>query len=930
MSLSPDVKFEFINQGVDENCFQVLQFIGTESLGDLFQFEIKLISQNQQLDVDAILNSDSKLILDVYGKLRVINGILSDFKYLGAVDNGHIFQATLVPKLWLLSQIITNEVYLALDINATLIQLFDESSLTESQYDLSGLTGYRKWDYRCQFGESHYDFLKRITEREGIYYFFDSNDNDKLIFCDSTAQYSAKTTSISYNLLSGLSLAVDSPIVYQWTRHNQRIAKKITIKDYNNDQPSVDLSASYVMNSSGVGEVFRYCDHLIDKEEAERLVEIRAQELLLKKEQFFGSSIDVGMSPAHLFELVDHPFQALNQRYNPIQVCHQGYSPALKYLHGSDELPYSNTLTAINADIEFRPEQKTEKPRFYGVLNAIIDSEGDGQYAHLDSRGRYRVSLPFDRRDRDGAQASWWVPMSQPNAGEGSGMHFPLLKGTEVLLSFIGGDPDRPVITGAVPNAAKPSIVSEENHTANKIKTAAGNVLEMQDEAGSNRIKLFSPHNNSYLHLGAANPVKADGITMMTNGGWYQEIAGGYQITRLTKKNQDAVRDQKSVINGKDIVVDIINESDVFPFPKADDNGKLTGTLSAADERSGNYFTHREHGEKYFWNDENIYTFGGAKNFNYGNGYEVSYVDYESNSTWDGSFGLDHYSVPGSDPSKMLVSKTIGHTYDYQHGNKEEVYLGLDAISRESLLAKTEASICGVTTTASISVLNFSFEAGIKFGVTLAASVDMTFGPQISRSDSSQDIFGFTDVAVSSANKVGLYVAPQPPDNVSTNWEVMQRMATGLLTSLGLKKQALQAAATAGSVFELTQTPPAAKLSVLGANSILVSASGITGTTTAAVNLTGGTTNLTATTASSIKGATIALTATTSSTISAPSVSASATGALMLKGGASAMVDGGPALTLKGAALTVKADGIGNINAGGMLKVSAAGLVQLG
>jgi len=727
MNLSSDVVFSFQCDGIEENSFKVLSFTGSEKLGELYQFDIQLVSYSDTVDPDQLLDSSCHLSIQSYDKTRQFNGILSNFSYLNPTENGHLFQATLVPKLWLLSQFTTNEVYLGLNLSDTLALLFDEAGLTSDEYDLSQISHYREWDYRCQFGESHYSFLKRITEREGVYFYFSQENNTaKAIFCNKNNQHPTQTTTSTYTPITGSSYSEGSPVIFQWTQNNQRVPKEVIVKDYNNDRPSVDLSARSKVDPSGLGEVFRYCDNLYDSDEASILADIRAEELFMQKTQFFGSSLDIEISPGYPLILTAHPLQKLNNEYCPISISHSGYASDLMQTQKSSEQPYSNTIQAISVDVQFRPEQKTEKPRFYGVLNALVDSEGDGKYAHIDKRGRYRVTLPFDRKDRDGAQASWWIPMSQPNAGENSGMHFPLLKGAEVLLSFIGGDPDRPVITGAVPNASKPSVVSEENHTQNKIKTAGNNIIEIEDEAGSERIKLFSPNSNSYLHLGAANPVKANGIMMMTEGGFYQEVVSGSQITMTTRKKTDAI--PEGLLNTSDQANDLIDEStlDGDIFLKGDDNGKLGDKIE--DERTGEYHFVRISGEQYTWTDGNTYTFGGSKDFGYGNGYEVNYVDPDNVSDWDGSFPIDE-SFDDEALDKILISKTIGDTYDYQRGVAKErlygdsysVHVGKTAMEGNALIANIGAGVFGFNIDAELS--------GVKFDLDLSAiKIDIELG----------------------------------------------------------------------------------------------------------------------------------------------------------------------------------------------------------
>jgi len=158
-------------------------------------------------------------------------------------------------------------------------------------------------------------------------------------------------------------------------------------------------------------------------------------------------------------------------------------------------LVYSNQFTAIpqrvsGKELQFRPERKTIKPRFYGTMNAIVDSSGDSSYAEIDDQGRYKVTIPFDLSGKSGGKASRYIRMMQPYAGSNYGMHFPLHKGVEVLLSFIDGDLDRPVINGAVPNPETNSPVSTGNQTQNMLRSAGGNELHFDDTQGSENILL--------------------------------------------------------------------------------------------------------------------------------------------------------------------------------------------------------------------------------------------------------------------------------------------------------------------------------------------------------------------------------------------------------------------------------------------------------
>ncbi|MCP3889964.1 MAG: hypothetical protein GY702_13995, partial [Desulfobulbaceae bacterium] len=197
--------------------------------------------------------------------------------------------------------------------------------------------------------------------------------------------------------------------------------------------------------------------------------------------------------PGYTFDLNDHYKDAYNRKYLVSEVTHEGHqtgyliSGLSKALDQRDEaMFYSNNFTAIYSDDQFRAEHLSEKPKISGTINAKIDAAGSGEHAELDEYGRYKVILPFDRSGKSGGKASAFFRMMQPSAGQNQGMHFPLHKGTEVLLTFIDGNPDRPVIAGAMPNPETSSPVTDGNQTKSIIRTGRSPV---DQSAGAASVK---------------------------------------------------------------------------------------------------------------------------------------------------------------------------------------------------------------------------------------------------------------------------------------------------------------------------------------------------------------------------------------------------------------------------------------------------------
>ena len=201
---------------------------------------------------------------------------------------------------------------------------------------------------------------------------------------------------------------------------------------------------------------------------------MRAEEQLVGRETFTGKTSLRGVQPGSWFELEHHPNPDLNQRYvvtSTREMMDDGHT-------------YVCEFTAIPFSVTYRPPRTVRWPRIEGLVNAIVDGDSGNRStaAPLDDAGRYRVLLPFDEAAADGGRASRLVRRVQPSAGAGYGMHFPLHIGTEVAVGHVNGDPDRPMIVGAVPNASTQSPVSGANAPQSRISTGSGLVFELDDD----------------------------------------------------------------------------------------------------------------------------------------------------------------------------------------------------------------------------------------------------------------------------------------------------------------------------------------------------------------------------------------------------------------------------------------------------------------
>lgn len=678
----------------------IVKFTGDEGISKLFEFTIELKSSNADLDIDAILESPASLEISLGDDVRKIQGIVSHFDAVRQINHETIYVATLVPRLWELSLYHTNEVYLEQTVTEIIETVLQEAGLTSLDYDVSGIEDNdvtsKVWPYKCQYGETHLDFISRLMERDGIYYYFVEGEvGEKVVFCNHlNFQEAISIPNVLYSPMSSLEINSLENTVNSFVSQQKRLPHKVLVKDYNDDKPSVDIKGEAIIDESANknSEIYVWGQNIESPEEGDVLAQIRAEEFLATKRTYHGESSVVRLLTGFNFTLKDHFRQTCNQEYLLLSISHEASNPsALDFSGGIGELPpvYSNSFSAIAADVQYRSEIITNKPEIHGTLNAFIDSEGDGQYAEVDEEGRYRVTMPFDRIDRDGGKASHYLRMSQPFSGENQGMHFPLRKGAEVLLTFIGGDPDRPVIAGSIPNASQPSVVNADNHTNSMIKTGAGNKIELEDKDGKNRIKLETGDGKTYFHIGSPNH-DGDGVVLLTAGMERKEVLGGQQILTAAKDfpyNDDGdCFVSAGQVDDLGNVIDDANELLAYQFPKLPlEKDASSGLFNKENELSGDRLFERRIGEKHFWSAGHEFYYGGGNVYGFGGGITEDHAarvhssDDDDNGPFVGEDRIkgiwNHLAAGGKIGLKadaidsMLVEKTWGSTISYQNGN---------------------------------------------------------------------------------------------------------------------------------------------------------------------------------------------------------------------------------------------------------------------
>jgi len=554
--------FSFTSMAYPGDTFAVATFDIREALSELFEIELVLVSRENEIDFDEVLESPANCIIHQDGKNLTLFAIVREFEQLHR-HKGHVcYRALLAPKLWWLTLVRQNRVFLDKTVPEILRQTLLDAGLTERDFEFRLENQYQPRELVCQYNESSYHFFRRWCEREGLYYFFERlQDATRVVVTDTHIAHKELKSypEVRYAPLSGLE-EPDQPAVRSLVCRQRLAPAAVMRRDRHSQTPELLIESSQDVPHAGRGMDYLWGDAIRTPAEAKRLATQQAQAHKAQSARFHGESTVPSMRSGFLFSLDGHYRDDFNQDYLVLECQHHGnqldaldpdIQKGLQGLVRQDE-SYRNTFTCMPASLQFRLPETLDKPRIRGVLPATIDAAGSGEYAELDEQGRYKVILPFDLSGRTGGTASSWLRMMQPYAGERHGMHFPLHKGAEVLLAFVDGDPDRPLIAGAVPNPLTPSPVTRTNQTACAITTSGQNRLHFQDMKGQESVHLASPHKNSWIRLGAPAP--------------HENAAGQFPAT----SDKDTDSDDSDESN---ITINVYSKSDTKHWKHQDDTG---------------------------------------------------------------------------------------------------------------------------------------------------------------------------------------------------------------------------------------------------------------------------------------------------------------------------------------------------------------------
>jgi type VI secretion system secreted protein VgrG len=474
-------------------------FSGREGISQLFRFDLIMLSENPSISFSDIVGQ--RITVSVRkpdGDLRYINAFISRFAQSGSDARFTYYHAEIVPWLWFLTRWADCRIFQNKTVSDIIKQVFTERGFNDFEDRCEGSFPTR--EYCVQYRETDFNFVSRLMEQYGIFYFFEHTDaRHTLVLANSQQAHQPcpGQSSVPFHETAGPgALPEYEDVITGWRMEQELRPGKYALTDYNFETPSTSLldtlSTSKEIAQNTNYEVFDYPGIYPNMSEGDQILKVRMEEEEAFVTLAAGNGTCRSLIPGFRFVLSDHYRRDMNRGYIVTEVQHDA-SLGDSYTSDDDsQVSYSNSFSVIPDDITYRPRRLTPQPIVQGPQTAVVVGPS-GSEIYVDKYSRVKVQFFWDRKGKHDDQSSCWIRVAQPWAGKQWGFVAIPRIGQEVIVDFLEGDPDRPIITGRVYNADQmPPYTLPDNQTQTGIKTRSSqgggasnfNELRFEDKMG--------------------------------------------------------------------------------------------------------------------------------------------------------------------------------------------------------------------------------------------------------------------------------------------------------------------------------------------------------------------------------------------------------------------------------------------------------------
>ncbi|MBB3193266.1 type VI secretion system Vgr family protein [Roseateles terrae] len=579
---------------LSEDVLRLHRCVAREQLSELGETVLTLLSEHKDVHAGDLLGKTAQVTVALRDDApRHLSGFVTRFALRGFEGRYAVYEMTLRPWLWLLTRTADCRIFQELTVPDIVKAVFDDHPVAKFEFQLN--RPYRTWKYCVQYRETDYNFVARLLEHEGIYWYFTHDESGhKLVLTDSATAHDCAPNCEMLPFYGGSSQSPPAQeYVDHWSAVRSMTAGKVVITDFDFERPSGALETSQARSRDydlSDSEIFDFPGGYLQSSDGSQYVEDRLDELQTSHAYFEASCNAQGVCTGHRLSLTRHPREDQNADYlvtGTTLHLQQATSES-----GAGESSLSCSFTAIPAEQQFRPPRRTPKPAAPGPQTAIVTGPS-GEEIFTDRYGRVKVQFHWDRRGQRNEKSSCWIRVSQPWAGKGwGGISIPRI-GQEVVVDFVEGDPDQPLITGRVYNGEQmPPFDLPAGGVVSGIKSkshkATGyNEFSMDDTAGKEMITVHGQfdmqstieHDQTLVvHNNRTDTIDVDDTESVGNN--QKQTVGNNQSISI------GVNQDMSVGSNRTVKVGANESLTVGGHQKEDVGGTHTLTVGGADSQS--------------------------------------------------------------------------------------------------------------------------------------------------------------------------------------------------------------------------------------------------------------------------------------------------------------------------------------------------------
>jgi type VI secretion system secreted protein VgrG len=561
---------------------------GQETLGRPFVYNLVLLSEDSQIAIDSLLGKTVTVELPtINNEKRYFHGCVTNFSQVGMLGRFHHYLATVRPWLWFLTRTSDCRIFQNMTAPEIIKQVFRDRGFSDFQESLSG--SYRQREYCVQYRETDFNFVSRLMEEEGIYYYFKhESSKHTLVMSDSANSHGPAPgyAEIPFYPEEGHNARPDQ--MHDWKVSQEVRTCKYTLRDFDYLNPTSNLESKATETrqyAHADKEVYDYPGLYAVAADGDTYVKTRLQELQAGYATAEAIGGPRGLGSGNLFSLTDHPRSDQNREYLVVSASYELLSPEYE---GSDlevvGSGYQMRLTAITSSTPYRPPRWTPKPFVQGIQTAIVVGK-QGEEIWTDEHGRVKVQFHWDRLGTKDENSSCWIRVASTWAGNAWGaIQLPRI-GQEVIVDFLEGDPDRPLVTGRVYNADnKPPYTLPDNKTQSGVKSRSSkegtpenfNELRFEDIKDAEQIYFHAEknfdrvvENNDTLKVGFEKKDKGDQTIEIHNNQKLvvgnSEAEDGSQTIEIWKNRTETVKEGNEKVTiekgNRDVIVSKGNDT---------------------------------------------------------------------------------------------------------------------------------------------------------------------------------------------------------------------------------------------------------------------------------------------------------------------------------------------------------------------------------